>query len=103
MADFAKQANKAAKELSVSTTTYTDAALIYYQQGLDDEQVKARTDTTIKMANVTGENAADVSSYMTAIWNNFDNGTKSLEHYADVMTALGAATASSTDEIAKGI
>jgi hypothetical protein len=37
---------------------------------------------------------------MTAIWNNFDNGTKSLEYYADVITALGAATASSTDEIA---
>jgi TP901 family phage tail tape measure protein len=40
---------------------------------------------------------------MTAIWNNYDNGTKSLTHYADVMTALGAATASSTDEIAGGL
>jgi TP901 family phage tail tape measure protein len=40
---------------------------------------------------------------MTAIWNNYDNGTKSLTHYADVMTALGAATASSTDEIAQGL
>jgi TP901 family phage tail tape measure protein len=40
---------------------------------------------------------------MTSIWNNFDDGTKTLEHYADVMTALGAATASSSDEIATGI
>ena len=40
---------------------------------------------------------------MTAIWNNFDDGSKSLEYYADVMTALGAATASSTDEIAQGL
>jgi TP901 family phage tail tape measure protein len=55
------------------------------------------------MANVTKENADDVSSYMTAIWNNFDNGSKSLERYADVMTALGAATASSTKEIAAGL
>jgi TP901 family phage tail tape measure protein len=55
------------------------------------------------MANVTGENAEDISSYMTAIWNNFDNGTKSLEYYADAMTALGAATASSTEEIATGM
>jgi TP901 family phage tail tape measure protein len=55
------------------------------------------------MANVTGESAATVSDYMTAVWNNFDDGSKSLEYYADVMTALGAATASSTDEIAAGL
>jgi hypothetical protein len=36
---------------------------------------------------------------MTAIWNNFDNGSESLEYYADVLTKLGAATAASTDEI----
>jgi hypothetical protein len=40
---------------------------------------------------------------MTAVWNNFDDGSKSLEYYADVMTALGAATASSSDEIATGL
>lgn len=103
MEKFAESANKAAKALSASTNEYTKAALIYYQQGLNDQQVKERTDATIKMANVTGESADDVSSYMTAIWNNFDNGSKSLEYYADVMTALGAATASSTDEIATGL
>jgi hypothetical protein len=31
MADFAKQANKAAQALSTTTTDYTDASLIYYQ------------------------------------------------------------------------
>ena len=53
--------------------------------------------------NVTGQGAEEVSSYMTAIWNNFDNGTKSLEYYADAITALGAATASSSKEIADGL
>jgi hypothetical protein len=52
------------------------------------------------MANVTGTSAQKVSDQMTAIWNNYDNGTKSLEYYADAMAALGAKTASSTDEIA---
>ena len=52
------------------------------------------------MANVTRQSAETVSDQMTAIWNNFDDGTKSLEYYADVITALGAATASSSDEIA---
>ena len=103
MAKFAKEANNAAKALSTTTTQYTDAALIYYQQGLAEKDIKARTDATVKMANVTGESVKAVSDYMTAIWNNFDNGSKSLEYYADVMTALGAATASSTDEIAAGL
>ena len=31
MAEFAENANKAAKALSTTTTAYTDAALIYYQ------------------------------------------------------------------------
>ena len=39
MADFAREANKAAKTLGTTTTRYTDAALIYYQQGLSDEEV----------------------------------------------------------------
>jgi hypothetical protein len=40
---------------------------------------------------------------MTAVWNNFSNGLDNLERYADVMTALGATTASSSSEIAKGL
>ena len=103
MAEFAKEANKAAKSLSTSTLNYTDAALIYYQQGLDDTQVKERTDITIKMANVSRQSAEEVSDQMTAIWNNFAKGSESLEHYADVMTRLGADTASSSDEIAQGL
>lgn len=103
MAKFAIQANKAAKQLSTTTTKYTDAALIYYQQGLSDEEVKERTDITIKMANVARESAEIVSDQMTAVWNNFYNGSQSLEHYADAMVRLGADTASSSDEIAGGL
>ena len=103
MSRFADQANRAARELSATTTAYTDAALIYYQQGLDDQAVKARTDVTIKLANVSRQSAEEVSSQMTAIWNNFDDGSHSLEYYADVITKLGASTASSSDEIAQGL
>lgn len=103
MAKFAVQANKAAKQLSTTTTKYTDAALIYYQQGLSDEEVKERTDITVKMANVARESAETVSDQMTAVWNNFYDGSQSLEHYADAMVRLGADTASSSDEIAGGL
>ena len=103
MARFAEQANKAAKALSTTTTNYTDASLIYYQQGLTDQEVLDRTETTIKMANVAGTTAKTASQQLTAIWNNFYDGSQSLDHYADVMVKLGAATASSSDEISEGI
>lgn len=103
MAEFAKNANKSAQSLSSKTLGYTDAALIYYQQGLNDKQVKERTDVTIKMANITGQTASEVSDQMTAIWNNFAKGSDNLEHFADVITALGAATASSSEEISDGL
>lgn len=103
MASFAKYANEASKALGATTLDYTDAALIYYQQGLNDDQVQQMTDITVKMSNVLGSSADEVSNYMTAIWNNFADGSKSLEYYADVITKLGAATASSAEEIADGL
>ena len=103
MSKFAVEANRAAKALSTTTTQYTDASLIFYQQGLSDSEVAERTEVTIKMANAAGQSAQIVSDQLTAVWNNFYDGSKSLEYYADVMTALGAATASSTDEIAGGL
>ena len=61
MAEFAEQANKAAKALSTTTTDYTNASLIYFQQGLNDEEVAARTDITVKMANAVGQSAEVIS------------------------------------------
>ena len=39
MQRFAEQANSAAKNLGSTTTDYTNAALIYAQQGLSDKEV----------------------------------------------------------------
>lgn len=104
MAKFSKLANQQAKQLSSTTLDYAKGALIYYQQGLDDVQVKARTDVTTMMANVTGDSTDDVSSYMTAIWNNFNRaGDESEEHFADILTRLGADSAASTSEITSAL
>ena len=103
MAKFAQYANQAAKSLNTTTTKYTDASLIYFQQGLSEQEVIDRTNVTVKMANVTGESVAEISEQLTAVWNNFYDGSKSLDYYADVMAALGAATASSSDEISQGL
>ena len=103
MRDFAKEANKAAKSLSTSTTNYTNAALIYYQQGLNEKAVKERTDITVQMANVSRQATEEVSDQMTAIWNNYAKGGEDLEHFANAMVKLGADTASSSSEIAQGL
>lgn len=103
MAQFADKANAAAKALSTTTVKYSDAALIYYQQGLDEQQIEERTAATIKMANVTGQSVETISDQLTSIWNNYYDGSKSLEYYADVLTRLGADTASSSDEITEGL
>ena len=103
MAKFAESANRAAKELSTTTNRYAQASLIYFQQGLDAEEVEKRAAITVKMANVTGDTAETVSQQLTSVWNNFYDGSKSLESYADGMTALGAATATSSAEIAQGL
>lgn len=103
MDKFAEKANKAAKSLSSTTLDYTNAALIYYQQGLTDKEVADRTEVTLKMANAARESATTISEQLTSVWNNFYDGSESLEHYADAMVRLGADTASSSSEISEGL
>ena len=103
MSRFAEDANKAASRLSSTTLDYTNAALIFFQQGLSEDEVKRRTDVTLQLAEVTGESVETISSQLTAIWNNFSDGADDLSRYADVLTRLGAVTASSSDEIATGL
>ena len=104
MRDFAQYANESAQRLSTTTTDYTDAALIYYQQGLSEEEVQNRTETTIRLAQAAGISAQEASEELTAIWNNFyTEGGPALEYYADVLVRLGADTASSSEEISEGL
>ena len=106
MSKFADEANKAAKELAVTTEDYTTGALIYYQQGLDDETVKTLTDITAKTSNVTQQSMGTVSEQLTAVWNGYkvaneaaEEGMQVYEEYVDKMAAVGASTASDLEEL----
>lgn len=103
MEKFAVQANKAAKSLGSSTTGYTNASLIYYQQGLSDAEVQARTETTLKAANVTGQSAADVSEQLTAVWNGYKVSANEAELYIDKLSAVAATTAADLEELSTGM
>lgn len=103
MSRFAKEANKAASGLGQKTKNYTDASLIYYQQGLNDAEVKARTETTLKAANVTGQAGEEVSEQLTSVWNGYKASEKETELYVDKMAAVAATTASDLEELSIGM
>jgi hypothetical protein len=103
MASFAKEANKAAKALGSQTTTYTDAALIYYQQGLGEEETKARAETTVKAANVTGQSGEEVSEQLTAVWNGYKVSAEETELYVDKLAKVAAGTAADLEELSTGM
>ena len=103
MARFAVQANKAAGSLGATTLDYTKASLIYYQQGLDQQDVDARTATTLKTANVTGQSAEAVSEELTAVWNGYKVGAEETEKYVDKLAAVAANSASNLQELATGM
>ena len=100
---FAEKANNAAKNLGTSTTDYTNAALIYAQQGLSDQEVEARTAVTLKAANVTGQSTKEVSEQLTAVWNGYKASADEAEVYVDRLAAIAATTASDLQELSTGM
>jgi TP901 family phage tail tape measure protein len=103
MDKFAEKANNAAKALGSSTTEYTETALIYYQQGLSDEESQARAETTLKAANVTGQSGQAVSEQLTAVWNGYKVTAEETELYVDKLAAVAASTAADLEELSTGM
>ena len=103
MERFAQVANRSAQNLGATTQDYTKAALIYYQQGLDDAETQARADVTVKTANVTGQQASKVSEQLTAIWNGYKVDASEAELYIDKVAKVAATTAADLEEMATGM
>ena len=99
MAQFAVEANKAAQALGRQTKDYTNAALSFYQQGLGDEEVKARTEATLMAQNVTGA-GAEMADYLTAVWNGFQINTENTVSAVDKLAAVADSSASNLSELA---
>jgi TP901 family phage tail tape measure protein len=103
MANFAVQANDAAKSLGKTTTDYTNAALIYAQQGLSDADIEERAKITLKAANVTGQSTDEVSEQLTAVWNGYKVTAEEAELYVDRLAAVAAKSASDLEELSTGM
>lgn len=104
LANFADEAQRVAKTLSSSTLAFSDAALIYFQQGDQMTTAMKKAEITMKAAAVSfNSNAKEMSEYLTAIWNSYKVGENEMQHYVDIMANLGAHTASSMEEISTAL
>lgn len=99
MQRFAKTANNAAKDLGRSTLDYTKAALSFYQQGLSDDEVKARTEVSLKAQNITGA-GSQMYDQLTAVWNGFKVATEDTESVVDKLAAVADNSASNMSQLA---
>ena len=99
MAQFAEQANKSAQALGRSTLDYTKASLTYYQQGLSDQDVQARTEATLKAQNITGA-GDEMADYLTAVWNGYKVANEEAEIYVDKLAAVADSSASDMSQLA---
>lgn len=100
MRDFALYANQAAKSLGNTTTAYTNAALIYAQQGFNLEDQKTLANTTLKVANVTGVDSADVSDQVTAVMNGFQLSVEETNSAFDKLAKVANVSAADVEELA---
>lgn len=103
MERFARTANNAAQRLGKSTKDYTDAALIYYQQGLGEQEANTRAEITLKTASVTGQSTDTVSEQLTAVWNGYKVATDQAEATVDKLAAVAATTAADLEELSVGM
>lgn len=100
MRDFSLYANEAAKNLGQSTTAFTDAALIFIQQGLDMDTSKYLGDLTLRMANVTQQDTATASEQITSIMNGYNMTLEETTNAIDVLANVAAQGASDMEELA---
>lgn len=103
MANFAIEANNAAKALKTSTVEYSDAALVYFQQGLAADDVKKMTEATVMGANIAGESTEEMSNLLTSTMNGYKMSADEALDVTDKLSAVGATTAADFYELATGM
>ncbi len=100
MREFAQYANEAAAALGNTTVAYTDAAMIYAQQGYNLEDQKQLADMTLKVANVTGQETSEVSEQMTSIINGYGLAVDDLGASMDQIAKIANISAADVEELA---
>lgn len=99
---FAQGANRAAGALGKTTVEYTDASLIYFQQGKSASEVRKLTEATLIGSSITGEGVSETAELLTAALNGFNLQANKSMDIMDKFAAVGAGTGSDFNELAIG-
>ena len=92
-----------AKQYGVTTTGVYEVSQLYYQQGLDTNDVLAMTTETLKMARIANLDYATTTNYMTTALNGFKLGVEDAGRVVDVYSKLASIAATDTAEMAKAM
>ena len=92
---------KRANELGVSVKGAYEAATLYYQQGLETNEVIGVSNETLKMAKIASIDYATATDYMTSALRGFNMevNEESARKINDIYSELAARTAADTEEI----
>ena len=89
-----------AQQYGASIKGVYEVSQLYYQQGLQTAEVMNLTEETLKMAKIANLDYADATDYMTVALRGFKLEMSNAQQVTDVYSALAAATASDTEELA---
>ena len=89
-----------AQQYGASIKGVYEVSQLYYQQGLQTAEVMNLTEETLKMAKIANLDYAEATDYMTVALRGFKLEMSNAQQVTDVYSALAAATASDTEELA---
>lgn len=89
-----------AKQYASSLKGVYEVSQLYYQQGLQQNDVMAMTEETLKMARISGLSYSQATDYMTNAVRSFRMEMEDSQRVVDVYSALAASSATSTTELA---
>lgn len=98
-----QSAIQGAKELRIAANEYAQGALIFYQQGLNDDEVARRTEITVKAARAAGSSMEEMSSQLTAVWNTYKMTGDEMQRAASVGAKMAGDTAVDFADIAEAM
>ena len=90
-------------ELGTTILGAYETAKLYYQQGLDNNEVMEASRETLKMARIANMDYAEATDYMTAAVRGFKLEMSDASRVNDVFSKLAAISASDTQEIADAL
>lgn len=98
-----RNAIEGAQELRIAANEYAKGALIFYQQGLGDDEVAQRVEITAKAARASGQSLDQMSSQLTAIWNTYKMTGDEMQRAASVGAKMAGDTAVDFADIAEAM